>query len=184
MGRNTSGVKGIKLTRGDHLVGMVVADPEATLLTACANGYGKRTWFGPNSPEEAEAETEGAVDEAEVEETAGGETADADDATEEAAEEEGNSSSNRYRTQGRGGKGVRDIKTTARNGKVVDVTAVSETDEILMNTAGGKIQRIRAADISLIGRNTQGVRIIRLDEDDTLVSVERIPSEILVDEEE
>ncbi|HWC88489.1 MAG TPA: DNA gyrase subunit A, partial [Pirellulales bacterium] len=50
MGRNTSGVKGIRLTAGDHLVGMVVADPEATLLTACENGYGKRTPFGAGSP--------------------------------------------------------------------------------------------------------------------------------------
>src|SRR4029079_4028915 len=50
MGRNTSGVKGISLGKDDRLVGMVVAEPEATLLTACLNGYGKRTRFGPNSP--------------------------------------------------------------------------------------------------------------------------------------
>ena len=49
MGRNTSGVKGISLRKGDELVGMVVADPDATLLTACLNGYGKRTPFGPNA---------------------------------------------------------------------------------------------------------------------------------------
>ncbi len=53
MGRNTSGVKGIKLSKGDSLVGMVVADPDATLLTACTNGYGKRTPFGPNAAEGA-----------------------------------------------------------------------------------------------------------------------------------
>ena len=51
MGRNTSGVKGINLSSDDELVGMVVADPDATLLTACENGYGKRTPFGPNSGE-------------------------------------------------------------------------------------------------------------------------------------
>src|SRR6185295_8146262 len=50
MGRNTSGVKGVSLSKGDTLVGMVVADPEATLLTACQLGYGKRTPFGPNAP--------------------------------------------------------------------------------------------------------------------------------------
>ena len=50
MGRNTSGVKGISLRGDDRLVGMVVAKPEATLLTACKNGYGKRTLFGPNTP--------------------------------------------------------------------------------------------------------------------------------------
>ena len=52
MGRNTSGVKGISLAAGDELVGMVVVDPAATLLTACLNGYGKRTPFGPNLPDE------------------------------------------------------------------------------------------------------------------------------------
>ena len=49
MGRNTCGVKGISLRKGDELVGMVVADPDATLLTVCENGYGKRTTFGPNA---------------------------------------------------------------------------------------------------------------------------------------
>ncbi len=48
MGRNSSGVKGIRLVGDDSVVGMVVADPASTLLTACANGYGKRTPFGPN----------------------------------------------------------------------------------------------------------------------------------------
>ena len=49
MGRNTSGVKGISLQTGDELQGMVGADPEATLLTACAQGFGKRTPFGTSS---------------------------------------------------------------------------------------------------------------------------------------
>ena len=89
------------------------------------------------------------------------------------------SSGMRYRRQGRGGKGLRDIKTTDRNGKVVDVLSVSEDDEVLMITSGGKIQRIRAADISVIGRNTQGVRVIRLDDSDSLVSCALISSGIL-----
>ncbi len=50
MGRNASGVKGISLRHGDEVVGMVVANENATLLTMCANGYGKRTPFGPNAP--------------------------------------------------------------------------------------------------------------------------------------
>ena len=56
MGRNSSGVKGIRLAAGDSVVGMVVADPEATLLTVCANGYGKRTPFGPNLETEFDEE--------------------------------------------------------------------------------------------------------------------------------
>ena len=56
MGRNSSGVKGIRLVGDDRVVGMVVADPEASLLTVCANGYGKRTPFGPNLETEPEGE--------------------------------------------------------------------------------------------------------------------------------
>ena len=54
---------------------------------------------------------------------------------------------------------------------------VTEDDEILMMTARGKIQRIRASDISVIGRNTQGVRIMSLDDGDTLTAVVRVPKE-------
>jgi DNA gyrase subunit A len=83
----------------------------------------------------------------------------------------------RYRTQRRGGKGLRDIKTTARNGPVVYITRVDDTDEVLMMTARGKLQRIHVSDISVIGRNTQGVRIMSLDEGDTLAAVVRVPRE-------
>jgi DNA gyrase subunit A len=55
--------------------------------------------------------------------------------------------------------------------------SVSDADELLMMTAHGKIQRIAASDISIIGRNTQGVRIMSLDDDDTLVAVKRVPRE-------
>ncbi len=172
MGRNTSGVKGINLGKDDHLVGMVVAEPEATMLTACQNGYGKRTPFGPNSPlasTGAEGDSE-IVSEDEVEA--------AEPETTEAGGEEGEvSSSNRYRTQRRGGKGLRDIKTTDRNGPVIGVAGVRDDDELLMMTARGKLQRIVAGEISVIGRNTQGVRIMSLDEGDTLAAIVRVPRE-------
>ncbi|MEO8496522.1 MAG: DNA gyrase C-terminal beta-propeller domain-containing protein, partial [Planctomycetota bacterium] len=84
------------------------------------------------------------------------------------------SSGSRYRTQRRGGKGVRDIKTTKRNGKVIGVTRVTDDDELMMMTARGKIQRIAAREISVIGRNTQGVRIMSLD-DDKLAAIVRVP---------
>ena len=92
-GRDSSGVRGIKLRDGDYLVGMVVADPDATLLTACANGYGKRTPFGPNAPAEEAAEDEATTD---VEETA----------VETAEEGDEADSSARYPTKGRGTMGV------------------------------------------------------------------------------
>ncbi len=151
LGRNSSGVKGIKLASDDQVVGMVVADPDATLLTVCEHGYGKRTPFGP-----------GAVDEDEGEEESGDETS---------------PSNQRYRIQRRGGKGLRDIKATDRNGPVVAISRVEDDDEILMMTARGKIQRVRVGEISVIGRNTQGVRIMSLDEEDTLAAVVRVPKE-------
>jgi DNA gyrase subunit A len=172
MGRNTSGVKGIGLTKGDALVGMVVVDPEATLLTVCENGYGKRTLFGPNSPPpEQELGEEG--EEAEgVEGTPTSESAAEatvpDDAEGDEGDDENGNSANRYRLQRRGGKGVRDIKTTERNGKVIGIVSV---------TTRGKIQRMAAGEINTIGRNTQGVRIMRLDENDTLAAVVRVPKE-------
>ena len=87
------------------------------------------------------------------------------------------SSSARYRLQRRGGKGIRDIKTTARNGKVTGIVRVEDDDDLLMITARGKIQRIAAADVSTIGRNTQGVRIMSLDEGDALAAVKRVPKD-------
>jgi DNA gyrase subunit A len=164
-GRDAQGVRGIKLRSGDTCVGMIVANPEATLLTVCEKGYGKRTLIGPNSPA-ADVPDDEAAEEAVVPEA---ETA--------SEEEEGDSSSSRYPTKGRGTMGVRDIKTTDRNGPVVAIEVVGESDELLLMTARGKIQRIRASDISVIGRNTQGVRIMSLDEADTVVAVVRVPPE-------
>ncbi len=144
MGRNTSGVKGISLSGDDEVIGMRVADPSATLLTACEKGYGKRTPFGPNVSDLAE----------DGEETGG---------------------SARYRTQNRGGKGLRDIKTTERNGRVIGISSVNDDDELLLMTARGKIQRIKCSEIGVIGRNTQGVRIMKLKDDDTLATIVRVP---------
>ena len=68
-----------------------------------------------------------------------------------------------YRVQGRGGKGIIDIKTTERNGKVVGLAQVKDRDEVMLVTNGGMLIRIKVHDISVIGRNTQGVRLISLD---------------------
>ncbi len=170
MGRNSSGVKGIRLGGDDKVVGMVVADPDATLLTVCANGYGKRTPFGPNLEAEPDEALPDHDENLETETT--GETP----VPPEEAEDDDLSSGNSYRTQRRGGKGLRDIKTSKRNGTVVGIVHVSDEDELLMITAHGKLQRIAASDVSIIGRNTQGVRIMSLD-DDTLVAVKRVPKE-------
>jgi DNA gyrase subunit A len=68
-----------------------------------------------------------------------------------------------YRSQGRGGKGIIDIKTTERNGKVVGLVQVTDGDEVMLVTNGGMLIRMKAKEISVIGRNTQGVRLIALE---------------------
>jgi DNA gyrase subunit A len=184
MGRNSSGVKGIALRKGDELVGMVVADPDATLLTACENGYGKRTSFGPNVEVAGEVDesdhAEPVEEEADVPESGDAESGDAEaggEAEASAPGEESISSGNRYRTQRRGGKGLRDIKTTERNGKVIGIQRVDDDEELIMMTTRGKLQRIAVREISVIGRNTQGVRIMSLDEEDKLAAIVRVPKE-------
>lgn len=134
MGRQAHGVRGISLEEGDEVVGMVVANgPEdpASLLTVCANGYGKRTALSE------------------------------------------------YRSQGRGGKGLIDIKTTDRNGPVVAIAKVTDDDQVMLTTTGGIIIRTRVSDISTIGRNTQGVRLIKVDEGDAVGSLAKLPLEEL-----
>jgi DNA gyrase subunit A len=129
MGRVSRGVRGIKLRLKDTVVGMVIAQEGASLLTVCENGYGKRTSF--------------------------------DD----------------YRPQGRGGLGLINIKTTERNGKVVALKAIGEDDELMMITAEGMIIRTGLDEVREIGRNTQGVRLIKISEGDKLVAAAKIAPE-------
>src|SRR5262249_29589677 len=134
MGRPAYGVKGISLEEGDEVIGMVVAngdDDPASLLTVCANGYGKRT-----------ALTE-------------------------------------YRSQNRGGKGLIDIKTSDRNRPVVAIAKVTEADEVMLTTTGGILIRTPVSDMRLIGRNTQGVRLIRVEEGNSVSSLAKLPEEEL-----
>ena len=79
-----------------------------------------------------------------------------------------------FPVQGRGGQGVIAIQTTERNGRVIGALQVSDDDEIMLITSNGTLVRTPTADISVMGRNTQGVRLIRLDEDDRLVGLERV----------
>jgi DNA gyrase subunit A len=82
-----------------------------------------------------------------------------------------------YRTQGRGGLGLINIKTTERNGKVVALKAVKNEDDLMMITANGIIIRTGLDQVRAIGRNTQGVRLIKIDSGDKLVAVEKIATE-------
>ena len=132
MGRIAAGVIGIRLEKGDQVVGVEVLDPkkkEVPFLTVTENGYGKRT---------------------------------------DSAE---------YKAQSRGGKGIITIKTTDRNGKVVGIIIADDDSDVMMITDQGQIIRMKAKDISVIGRNTQGVRLFRLSENEKVVAVTRVVEE-------
>jgi DNA gyrase subunit A len=179
MGRNAYGVKGIKLVGDDSVVGMVVADPDGYLLTVTELGYGKRTPFGPNTEdsgagiqdsgedETEETSVEPASDQASPGREAGGpEAGDSDD-----------KSSMRYRRQRRGGKGLKDVRVTAKNGSVVGISSIRDGDEIMVITLSGMVTRSRVDDIRIVGRNTQGVRVMNLNEADRIVTVAKIAPE-------
>jgi len=79
-----------------------------------------------------------------------------------------------YRLQSRGGKGIITMKTTDKTGRVVGVQQVTEDDQLMLVTNAGKIIRLRIKDIRVIGRNTQGVRLIDVDEGERVVSLARL----------
>ena len=84
-----------------------------------------------------------------------------------------------YRSQSRGGIGLKNIKTSERNGKVVSLKAVQSKDDLMLITAKGMVIRTGLGEIRSIGRNTQGVRLIKLKSDDKLVAAEKIAAEDL-----
>ena len=175
MGRNTRGVKGINLQAGDEIIGMVVTDPEGFLLTVCQNGYGKRTPFGANAiidattpvVESDEPPAEEVVVEEVSEEAEGGEER----------------SAMRYRLQRRGGKGLRDIRTSDRNGTVVSTLSVRTGDQVMLISSQGMVNRSTVDEIRIVGRNTQGVRVMNMNEGDTVVTAAKIAREDAVEPE-
>ncbi|HHF3826514.1 TPA: DNA topoisomerase (ATP-hydrolyzing) subunit A [Haemophilus influenzae] len=81
---------------------------------------------------------------------------------------------NEYPTKSRNTKGVISIKVSERNGKVVAATQVEETNQIMLITDAGTLVRTRVSEVSIVGRNTQGVRLIRTADDEHVVSLERV----------
>jgi DNA gyrase subunit A len=161
MGRGAAGVKGISLREGDSVVEMYVlpASGEAA----------------PEPPAEGE-EPEIAVAESEPEE---GEEIIASDERGQVLTitEKGfgkRTPVSAYRLQSRGGIGVTNIKTTEKNGKVAGISYVFEDDQVLLITEQGMIIRTNVADIRSIGRNTQGVRVINIDENDLVVAAVKL----------
>ena len=126
MGRTARGVRGMRLQEGQSVIQLIVAKPNDAILTATANGYGKRT----------------AIDE--------------------------------YRTTGRGGQGVISIQVSPRNGAVVGAVQVTPEDEVMLITDQGTLVRTRVEEISVIGRNAQGVRLINVKSNEHLVGIQKI----------
>jgi DNA gyrase subunit A len=170
MGRGATGVYGIKLnkTKGDVVVGMLVADPDGYLLTLCENGFGKRTPFGPNTAGEVE-DTEEETTEA----PAPAATGDSDELEASTADK----SAMRYRKQRRGGKGVKDVKVTAKNGPVVGIAAVRDGDEIMVITSQGMVVRTKVDTIRIVGRNTQGVKVMTPNDGDKVRTLAKLARE-------
>jgi len=134
VGRNSVGVRGIKLNNNDEVIGMEKVIENSSLLTVTSNGYGKRTLISE------------------------------------------------YRLIRRGGKGVTNIltkylKEDSRNENVVAIKNVFNDDEIMIITEKGITIRMPVNQISVIGRNTQGVKVIKLDNNDKVSSVAKISKE-------
>jgi DNA gyrase subunit A len=154
MGRGARGVRGVTLEEGDEVVGMaVVATTEASPPVGAAS-------VEAGSPEGAAVASD--------------ETRIGKNGTLLSVCENGygkRSLIEDYRSQSRGGKGVIDIKTDERNGSVVGVSAVDNESDLMIITTSGKIIRIKASGVSVIGRNTKGVKLIDLDEGEKVVAV-------------
>ncbi len=174
-----NGIIAVGLEDGDKLVGVSLCAPGQTIVLGTKDGMAIRF-----SEEDARAMGRGATGVWGIRPQEGDEVVDmvvsTGDETLLTVCENGygkRTKVDEYRVQGRGGQGLIDIRTSERNGKVVNLLAVRDVDEVMLITKDGQIVRTKVADISVIGRATQGVRCIALNDGDRLVSVARIPSE-------
>jgi len=126
MGRTATGVRGMRVASGEHVVSLIVVDGDDDILTATERGFGKRT---------------------------------------ELAE---------YPRKGRGTQGVIAIQCSERNGALIGAVQLGESHELMLISNLGTLVRTRAAEVARVGRNTQGVTLIRLPADEQLVGVVRV----------
>tara|TARA_A200000159_G_scaffold19355_1_gene15927 strand:- start:923 stop:3367 length:2445 start_codon:yes stop_codon:yes gene_type:complete len=128
MGRNASGVRGIRLKdKNDEVVGMIsVNDMDANILVVSENGFGKR------------------------------------------------SSLEDYRLTNRGGKGVKTISITEKTGKLVSLKSVSDNDDLMIINKSGIAIRMQVEDLRVMGRATQGVKVISLKDGDSIAAVAKV----------
>ena len=126
MGRGATGVRGIKMRNGGHVVSLIVPKSDGAILTVTENGYGKRTLL------------------------------------------------QEYPEKSRATQGVVSIKVSERNGMVVGAVQVNALDEIMLISDKGTLVRTRVKEVSTVGRNTAGVILIRTQEGEKVVGVQRI----------
>lgn len=130
MGRTATGVRAIRLGKGDYVIGLVaVTRPSATILVITDRGYGKRSDLAD------------------------------------------------YRVTNRGGKGVITVKTTDKVGKLISIKEVTDSDDLMIITLKGILIRQKMKDIRVMGRNAQGVRVIKMNEGDMISAVARLAEE-------
>ncbi|MEH6535578.1 MAG: DNA gyrase subunit A [Psychroserpens sp.] len=143
MGRNASGVRGIRLaSEKDEVIGMIAIEnpQEESVLVVSENGYGKRSYI--DDPEDGEAI---------------------------------------YRITNRGGKGVKTISVTEKTGHLVAIKTVTDEDDLMIINRSGIAIRMQVADLRVMGRATQGVKLINLKGSDSIAAVAKVMKE---DEEE
>ncbi len=141
MGRNASGVRGVRLENDkDEVIGIVIIDPaseiEESILVVSEKGYGKRTLI--------------------------------DD----------------YRITGRGGKGVKTLNITEKTGNLVGIRSVTDEDGLMIINKSGITIRMSVENLRLMGRATQGVKLINIKGEDSIASIAKVPREDDEDEEE
>ena len=129
-GRKTMGVRGMRVQKGDLVIGMIVIKRSGTVLAVSENGFGKRTGIDA------------------------------------------------YPLRKRGGKGVLTIRTTEKVGKMLSIKEVVDADDLMIITENGIMIRQPVSRIRTIGRATQGVKLIRLDENDSIASVTRVMEKV------
>jgi len=170
-----TGIIAIKLRQGDELVNVKLTDGQRTILLATKNGLAVK--FEEKQARELGRNSMGVRGiKLRNDQVIGMEIA-YDDLTLLTATENGygkRTSIAEYRLINRGGKGVINIKTSERNGKVIAIRTVDEHHELMFITKKGILVRTSVSEISSIGRNTQGVRLIKLKDNDKLVNVARI----------
>ncbi|HJU05744.1 MAG TPA: DNA gyrase subunit A, partial [Nitrospiraceae bacterium] len=181
------GIIAISLDDGDKLIGVQITDGQREILLGTRQGIVIRFKEDEVRPMGRIAHGVRGITLEEGNEVIGMETITADSTTAILTITEGGygkrTAVSEYRIQGRGGKGIISVKTTERNGQAIGFLQVRGEDEIIIMAAKGKILRCKVDDIREIGRNTQGVRILDLeDADDRVVGVARLAEAVERDE--